>query len=199
MNEATNGEQTDMFVYAYSSATRTVEIKVASGFADTYEIKIPTDKELSTYVNDTWNRGTAEYNNTSPKSINYFLSNYVETNPIATWTSSYLNLVPFRAVFINCQELTDHHYSSPNSYSSSIVRKVIIDQQLGGIVSDTSAPLYADYIDVSDKKLETLTLQNNGWEEQHPQPLRHPRPVQFDIWASELLVFFHNFSISENI
>ena len=44
MNEATNGEQTDMFVYAYSSATRTVEIKVADGFPHTYEIKIPTDK-----------------------------------------------------------------------------------------------------------------------------------------------------------
>ena len=88
-------------------ATRTVEIKVADGFTDTYEIKTPTDKELSTYVNGTWNRGTAEYDSTSPKSINYFLSNYVETNPLATWTSSYLNLVPFRAVFINCQELTD--------------------------------------------------------------------------------------------
>ena len=107
MNEATSGEQTDMFVYAYSFATRTVEIKVADGFTDTYEIKTPTDKELSTYVNGTWNRGTAEYDSTSPKSINYFLSNYVETNPLATWTSSYLNLVPFRAVFINCQELTD--------------------------------------------------------------------------------------------
>ena len=179
MNEATNGEQTDMFVYAYSSATRTVEIKVASGFTDTYEIKIPTDKELSTYVNGTWNRGTAEYDSNSPKSINYFLSNYVETNPIATWTSSYLNLVPFRAVFINCPELTDHHYSSPNSYSSSIVRKVIIDQQLGGVISDTSAPLYADYIDVSDKNLKRLHFRIT--DEKSNTLNLYDIPVQFSL------------------
>ena len=58
-----------------------------------------------------------------------------------------------------CQELTDHHYSSPNSYSSSIIRKVIVDQQLGGVISDNSAPLYADYIDVSDKNLKKLNFR----------------------------------------
>ena len=179
MNEATNGEHPNMFVYAYSSATRTVEIKVADGLPNVYAIKIPTDSELSTYVSGTWNRGTAEYDSSSPKSINYFLSNYVATQPIATWTSSYLNLVPFRAVFINCQELTDHHYSSPNSYSSSIIRKVIVDQQLGGVISDNNAPLFADYIDVSDKNLKRLHFRIT--DEKSNTLNLYDIPVQFSL------------------
>ena len=41
----------DIFVYAYSSATRTVEIKVADGL--NFKLKIPTDSELANYVSNT--------------------------------------------------------------------------------------------------------------------------------------------------
>ena len=142
-----------IFNYAYSSATRTVEFSIKDGL--NYKIKIPTDVELSKYVNGTWNTT----DNRNPTSINYLLSNYVPTSPLTTWTSSYLNLVPFRAVYINSPDLTDHHYNSPASYSSSIIRKVLVDSQLGGIINDNSTPLHSDYIDVSNKNLKRIQFR----------------------------------------
>ena len=146
-----------IFVHAYSSATRTVEFEIKDGL--NYKVNIPTDTELANYVNDTWNTTQANYDNRSPKSINYLLSNYVPTSPLTTWTSSYLNLVPFRAVYINSPDLTDHHYNSPASYSSSIIRKVLVDAQLGGIINDNSTPLHSDYIDVSNKNLKRIQFR----------------------------------------
>ena len=149
----------DIFVYAYSSATRTVEIKVADGL--NFKLKIPTDDELSSYVASEWNRGDADYNNTVPLSINFLLSNFVPTNGgLTTWTSSYLNLIPFRALYLNSPELTDHRYSSPINYSSSIIRKILIDQQLGGVVNDAhSGAMSEDYIDVSGKNIKRLSFR----------------------------------------
>ena len=146
-----------IFNYAYSSATRTVEFSIKDGL--NYKIKIPTDVELSNYVNGTWNTTQANYDNRNPTSINYLLSNYVPTSPLTIWTSSYLNLVPFRAVYINSPDLTDHHYNSPASYSSSIIRKVLVDSQLGGIINDNSTPLHSDYIDVSNKNLKRIQFR----------------------------------------
>ena len=128
INEGLNSNTGDLsaggiFVYAYDATTRTVQFSVKDGL--NYKIKIPTDEELANYVNSTWDTGSTPYDNRNPVSINYLLSNYVATSPLSVWTSSYLNLVPFRAVYINSPELTDH-YSAPNSYSSSIVRKILI-------------------------------------------------------------------------
>ena len=141
----------DIFVYAYSRATRTMEIKLADGL--NFKLKIPTDAELSTYVGSGWNRGDADYNTNCIVSINYLLSNFVATSGgLSVWTSSYLNLIPFRALYLNSAELTDHRYSVPNTYSSSIIRKILIDQQLGGVVNNShSGAMAQDYIDVSGK------------------------------------------------
>ena len=162
MNEGMNSNTEDLtaggiFVYSYSSATRTVEFKIKDGL--NYKLKIPTDTELKNYVNNTWNATQSNYDSSNPLSINYLLSNFVATSPIATWTSSYLNLVPFRAVYINSPELADHHLMSPSTYSSSITRKVIVSEQLGGIINDTSAPLSEDYINVGGKNLKRLTFR----------------------------------------
>ena len=162
MNEGMNSNTEDLsaggiFVYSYSSATRTVEFKIKDGL--NYKLKIPTDTELRNYVNNTWNTTQSNYDSSNPLSINYLLSNYVATSPIATWTSSCLNLVPFRAVYINSPELADHHLMSPSTYSSSIIRKVIVSEQLGGIINDTSAPLSEDYINVGGKNLKRLTFR----------------------------------------
>jgi hypothetical protein len=110
-------------------------------------------------VNGIWDTGTANYDNRNIVSINYLLSNFVPTNPIATWTSSYLNLVPFRAIYIASSSLSDYHYSAPNSYSSSIIRKVLVDSQLGGIITDKGAPLSEDYIDIGNKNLRKLDFR----------------------------------------
>ena len=164
MNEGMNSNTEDLtaggiFVYSYSSATRTVEFKIKDGL--NYKLKIPTDTELKNYVNNTWNTTQSNYDSSNPLSINYLLSNYVATSPIATWTSSYLNLVPFRAVYINSPELADHHLMSPSTYSSSIIRKVIVSEQLGGIINDTSAPLSEDYINVGGKKSQKINLSHH--------------------------------------
>ena len=162
MNEGMNNNTTDLsaggiFSYSYSSATRTVEFKVKEGL--NYKLKIPTDVELKNYVNNTWNTTQSNYDSSNPLSINYLLSNYISTSPLTTWTSSYLNLVPFRAVYINSPELADHHISAPSNYSSSIIRKVLVSEQLGGIINDTSAPLSEDYISVGGKNLKRLSFR----------------------------------------
>ena len=162
MNEGMNNNTTDLsaggiFSYAYSASTRTVEFKVRDGL--NYKLKIPTDTELKNYVNNQWNTTQSNYDSSNPLSINYLLSNYISTSPLTTWTSSYLNLVPFRAVYINSPELADHHISAPSNYSSSIIRKVLVSEQLGGIINDTSAPLSEDYISVGGKNLKRLSFR----------------------------------------
>ena len=151
----------DLFVYAYSSATRTVEIKIADGIAN-FSFKIPTDDELSNYVNNVWNTATDSvdtYDNSDIKSINYLLSNYVPTSSLTVFNSSYLNLVPFNAIYISSPDLTDNHYFAPSSFSGSIIKKVIVDAQLGGIIHDNSTPLQADYIDVSNKNIKRMSFK----------------------------------------
>ena len=156
-NNTTNLSAGGIFVYSYSSATRTVEMKVKDGLP--YTIKIPTDTELENYVNGIWDNVSASYDNRKPVSINYLLSNFVPTNPIATWTSSYLNLVPFRYVFITSNALSDYHYSAPNSYSSSIIKKVLCTEQLGGIINDNQAPHHEDFINVGGRNLKRLDFK----------------------------------------
>ena len=146
-----------IFNYAYSSATRTVEFSIKDGL--NYKVKIPTDEELSNYVNNTWNTNSANYDSNNPLSINYLLSNYIASSPLTVWTSSYLNLVPFRYLFISSAALSDYRYSAPNTYSSSIIKKVLISQQLGGIVNDVGSSLSEDYIDVSNKNLKRLDFR----------------------------------------
>ena len=160
--EGMNNNTTDLsaggiFVYSYSSATRTIEIKVKDGLP--YTIKIPTDTELGNYVNGVWDTGQSNWDNRKPVSINNLLSNFVPTNPIATWTSSYLNLVPFRYVFITSNALSDYHYSAPNSYSSSIIKKVLCTEQLGGIINDNQAPHHEDFINVGGRNLKRLDFK----------------------------------------
>jgi hypothetical protein len=162
MVEGMNNNTTDLsadgiFVYAYSSATRTVEIKVKDGLP--YTIKIPTDTELENYVDGIWDSVSAPYDNRKPVSINYLLSNFVPTNPIAVWTSSYLNLVPFRYVFITSNALSDYRYSAPNSYSSSIIRKVLCTEQLAGIINDSHSIHQEDYIDIGGRNLKRLDFK----------------------------------------
>ena len=146
-----------IFNYAYSSSTRTVEFSIKDGL--NYKVKIPTDEELSNYVGGVWNTTQANYNSNDPLSINYLLSNYIASSPLTVWTSSYLNLVPFRYLFISSAALSDYRYSAPNTYSSSIIKKILITQQLGGIVNDVGSSLSEDYIDVSNKNLKRLDFR----------------------------------------
>ena len=146
-----------IFNYAYASATRTVEFSIKDGL--NYKVKIPTDEELANYVNNTWDTVSANYDSNNPLSINYLLSNYVPSNPLTVWTSSYLNLVPFRYIFISSATLSDYRYSAPNTYSSSIIKKVLVNQQLGGVINDAGSSLSEDYIDIGNKNLKRLEFK----------------------------------------
>ena len=146
-----------IFNYAYSSATRTVDFSIKDGL--NYKVKIPTDEELGNYVNNQWDTNSANYDSNNPLSINYLLSNYIASSPLTVWTSSYLNLVPFRYLFISSSALADYRYSAPNTYSSNIIKKVLISQQLGGIVNDAGSSLSEDYIDVSNRNLKKLDFR----------------------------------------
>jgi hypothetical protein len=56
-------------------------------------------------------------------------------------------------------ELANHHYSSPSSYSSNIARKLLIDQQLGGVVNDNNTAFHEDHLDVSNRNLKRLSFR----------------------------------------
>ena len=146
-----------IFNYAYDSATRTVEFSIKDGL--NYKVKIPTNDELANYVNNSWNTTQANYDSSNPLSINYLLSNYVPSSPLTVWTSSYLNLVPFRYIFISSPELSDYRYSAPNTYSSSIIKKVLVSSQLGGIINDAGSSLSEDFIDIGNKNLKRLSFK----------------------------------------
>ena len=146
-----------IFNYAYASATRTVEFSIKDGL--NYKVKIPTNDELATYVGGVWNTTQQNYDSNNPLSINYLLSNYVPSNPLTVWTSSYLNLVPFRYIFISSPTLSDYRYSAPNTYSSSIIKKVLVNQQLGGVINDAGSSLSEDYIDIGNKNLKRLEFR----------------------------------------
>ena len=158
LNTNTNDLNTGgIFNYAYDSATRTVQFSIKDGL--NYKVKIPTNDELENYVNNQWDTNSANYDSNNPLSINYLLSNYVPSNPLTVWTSSYLNLVPFRYIFISSPELSDYRYSAPNTYSSSIIKKVLVNSQLGGIINDAGSSLSEDFIDISNKNLKRLSFK----------------------------------------
>ena len=148
-----------IFNYAYASATRTAN-----------------------YVNNTWNTTQANYDSNNHLSINYLLSNYVPSNPLTVWTSSYLNLVPFRYIFISSPTLSDYRYSAPNTYSSSIIKKVLVNQQLGGVINDAGSSLSEDYIDIGNKNLKRLEFKIT--DERGVVMNLYGTPVQFALLLS---------------
>ena len=169
-----------IFNYAYSSATRTVEFSIKDGL--NYKVKIPTDNELATYVGGVWNTIQTDYDSKNPLSINYLLSNYVPSSPLTVWNSSYLNLVPFRYLFISSAALSDYKYSAPNSYSSSIIKKVLVNQQLGGIINDAGSSLSEDYIDVGNRNLKRIDFKIT--DERGTVMNLYDIPVQFALLLS---------------
>ena len=87
------------------------------------------------------------------------MSNYIPSSPLTVWNSSYLNLAPFRYLFISSPELSDYKYSAPNTYSSSIIKKVLVSSQLGGIINDQGATLNEDYIDVGNRNIKKISFK----------------------------------------
>ena len=67
--------------------------------------------------------------------------------------------MPFRYVFITSNALSDYHYSAPNSYSSSIIKKVPVTEQLGGIINDNQAPHHEDFINIGGRNLKQLDFK----------------------------------------
>ena len=67
--------------------------------------------------------------------------------------------MPFRYIFIASPTLSDYRYSAPNTYSSSIIKKVLVNQQLGGVINDAGSSLSEDYIDVGNKNLKRLEFR----------------------------------------
>ena len=150
--EAVNqGLPADLFTSSYDSDQRRMILNITD---NGYNFKLPTDKELQ--ESSIWNGNILE----DPMSVNNLIGNYeakVATNN--TWTSGLLNLNPFNALYIVCTELSDFHYSAPDGYSNSIIKKVNMMFNVGGITVNTSAPLVNDWIDVSNRSLKRLRFR----------------------------------------
>ena len=150
LNSQTNDIQADLFGQLYDSDSRTMRLFLNS---TDYKFKVPTDADL--VFGSIW-QGT---NLTEPLSINKLIGNYIQKEPNISWTSSFFNLIPFNAVYIVCNELSDFYYSSPNSYSSGIIKKVPITTNVGGVSFQTASVLPSDYIDVSNRSFKRLRFR----------------------------------------
>ena len=150
--EAVNqGLPADLSTSSYDSDQRRMILNITN---KTYSFKLPTDKELQ--ERSIWNGNVLE----DPMSVNNLIGNYeakVATNN--TWTSSLMNLNPFNSLYIVCTELSDFHYSAPDGYSNSIIKKTNMMFNVGGITVSTSPPLVNDWIDVSNRSLKRLRFR----------------------------------------
>ena len=150
--EAVNqGLPTDLFTSSYDSDQRRMILNITD---NGYNFKLPTDKELQ--ESSIWNGNILE----DPMSVNNLIGNYeakVATNN--TWTSGLMNLNPFNSLYIVCTELSDFHYSAPDGYSNSIIKKTNMMFNVGGITVSTSPPLVNDWIDVSNRSLKRLRFR----------------------------------------
>ena len=139
-----------------------------------YNFKLPTDKELQ--ESSIWNGNILE----DPMSVNNLIGNYeakVATNN--TWTSGLMNLNPFNSLYIVCTELSDFHYSAPDGYSNSIIKKTNMMFNVGGITVSTSPPLVNDWIDVSNRSLKRLRFRIT---DSHGKTVNlHNAPVSFTL------------------
>ena len=150
--EAVNqGLPADLFTSSYDSDQRRMILNITD---NGYNFKLPTDKELQ--ESSIWNGNILE----DPMSLNNLIGNYeakVATNN--TWTSGLMNLNPFNSLYIVCTELSDFHYSAPDGYSNSIIKKTNMMFNVGGITVSTSPPLVNDWIDVSNRSLKRLRFR----------------------------------------
>ena len=141
----------NLFTSSYDSDQRRMILNITD---NAYSFKVPTDKELQ--ESTIWSGNILE----DPMSVNSLIGNYEATVPInTTWQGSLMNLNPFNSLYIVSTELSDFHYSAPDGYSNSIIKKVNMMFNVGGITVSTSPPLVNDWIDVSNRSLKRLRFR----------------------------------------
>ena len=141
----------NLFTSSYDSDQRRMILNITD---NAYSFKVPTDKELQ--ESTIWSGNILE----DPMSVNSLIGNYEATVPTnTTWRGSLMNLNPFNSLYIVSTELSDFHYSAPDGYSNSIIKKVNMMFNVGGITVSTSPPLVNDWIDVSNRSLKRLRFR----------------------------------------
>ena len=90
--------------------------------------------------------------------------------------------------------LSDYRYSAPNTYSSSIIKKVLVNQQLGGVINDAGSSLSEDYIDIGNKNLKRLEFKIT--DERGVVMNLYGIPVQFALLLLSPILLLTNFKIS---
>ena len=88
-------------------------------------------------------------------------------------------------MYINSPQLSDYKYSAPNNFSSSVIKKEVqINQKLGGVISDYTSPIHADFIDVGGKNIKRLhfkiTTSRNKVIDFHGVPIQFSLLFQLD-------------------
>ena len=101
----------DLFTSSYDSDQRRMILNITD---NAYSFKVPTDKELQ--ESTIWSGNILE----DPMSVNNLIGNYEATVPTQ---GNLMNLNPFNSLCIVCTELSDFHYSEPDGYSNSIIKK----------------------------------------------------------------------------
>ena len=123
----------NLFTSSYDSDQRRMILNITD---NAYSFKVPTDKELQ--ESTIWSGNMLE----DPMSVNNLIGNYEATVPTnTTWRGSLMNLNPFNSLYKVSTELSDFHYSAPDGYSNSIIKKINMMFNVGGITVNTNAHL----------------------------------------------------------
>ena len=87
------------------------------------------------------------------------IGNYSATQTVITtsslFTSFPIDLNPYRILYISFPELSNYNQHIPTGYSSSIIKKILVNSGTSGTIYD-EYPMVSDYIDVSHKNLKRL-------------------------------------------
>ena len=156
LKNATDREgNTDLFICSYNSMKNTIEIKTNTANLF-YSILTPDD--LKTKFDG---RFTLSYDITNPHDCNEMLSNlegsnifYNSANP---FTSGYINLQPFRNIYIHSSALGNMKNVGCRG-ENTVIKKVPVNADYGMMIID-EVSVYNDYDSCSGRTLKKIDFQ----------------------------------------
>ena len=146
---------TNLFTGSYEEKLNIYKIQAKLN----YKAKFLTDDEIYETTDPVWSIIFRGDKRIRPQSINKMIGNYSATQTVITtsslFTSFPIDLNPYRILYISCPELSNYNQHIPTGYSSSIIKKVLVNAGTSGTIYD-EYPMVSDYIDVSHKNLKRL-------------------------------------------
>ena len=142
--------------YSLSYNTSTNKFTVSSNYATVIFVLL-TDGEIAPLAGSF--SDPVDVNNLS--SINRVIGNTTPATDaytnVAPYTSNFVDLVPFKSLYLHCNEISNYNQLTVAG-NSSIVKKINVTVPYLGVINDNELSS-VDYIDVSNKLLRRLNFR----------------------------------------